>query len=260
MLLRTVVFFVLGLGLLLPSHAQSPSKSGCESLPASTNCKLLDDFESDTTGAPPHRWRTNEGRNSLIRLTNPDAMDPKQNVYVREENGNQFARVHTEGKAFRAIMSHKRALDWDLEKRPVLQWRWRAQALPEGGNEKYDRSNDTGGALYVTVEKNWLGMPKSIKYTYSSTLPVGTTVDYGPLKVLVVASRAEQGTGEWITHERDVLADYDRLFGDNPDGQPLAIMMWSDSDTMNSVGTIDFDDLALLSQPPRSDSSPASSQ
>jgi hypothetical protein len=174
-------------------------------------------------------------------------MNERKNVYVRRQNGNQFARIHTDSRALRVLLSHKNGLDWSLDKRPILQWKWRAIALPKGANEK--KKNDTGGAIYVTFDTDWLGRPKSIKYTYSSSLPVGTTVDYGVLKVLVVASKKEQGLNQWLRHERNVVKDYKELFGDTPDKTPLGITIWSDSDTVNGTGTIDFDDILVLSKP-----------
>lgn len=255
MVRRVILLFILHLGVFLSGYAQSPDASGCESLPDTSNCKLVDDFESGTPGNPPTRWKGTQNKEH-VPLTRK--MKSTKTVYVREEDGNRFARVHTEGTSFRIVRSRKKGLNWNVRKRPYLQWSWRAKALPEGGNEKYDRKNDTGGALYVTFGTDWLGRPKSIKYTYSSTLPVGTTVDYGPLQVLVVASKAEQGLDEWITHDRNVVEDYKRLFGESPDSTPLSITMWSDSDTLDDVGTIDFDNILLLSQPVRSQSSTAS--
>lgn len=256
---RTVLLLFLSLGALLSGHAQSPEGSGCDAFPTTANCKLLNDFESETPGTPPSGWYTSRNR-ELIRLTRDDAMSTRQNVYVRKEDGNQFGRIHTEDRAFRVVLSHKHGLDWHLGKRPYLRWTWRAKALPEGANEKDGDRNDTGGAVYVTFDTDWLGRPKSIKYTYSTALPVGTTVDYGTLKVLVVASKEEQGLDRWITHERNVVEDYRRLFGDEPDKTPLAFMMWSDSNTMNSTATIDFDNIVLLSQPSPASSTPASSK
>lgn len=244
MLIRVFLLVSLSISALSGSlYAQS--EDGCEDLPAEANCDLLSDFEADTPREPPQHWKGTEDK-ELVPLS--QKLTSHRNVYVRAEDGNQFARVHTKRKAFRVVRSKKQDLEWNLQKRPYLRWSWRAKALPEGANEKKDATNDTGGAVYVTFKKNWLGFPKSIKYTYSSTLPVGTTVDYGVLKVLVVASKAEQGLDQWITHERNVVEDYKRLHGGTPPGTPLAVTMWSDSDTVGEVGTIDFDDFLFLSQ------------
>jgi hypothetical protein len=241
---RFVVLLIASFALALPSLGQSP----CETVPASVECTLLDDFESYPPGDPPFKWRTTTN-DELIPLTAKNAMSEAHNFYVRKEGGNQFVQGFTRDKSIRLVLSRKTTLRWNVSNKPYLRWRWRAHALPKGANEKNDDKNDTGGAVYVTFERNWLGLPKSIKYTYSSALEPGTTVDYGNLKVLVVASKPTTGTGTWVSHERNVVEDYKRLFGDKPDKTPLAVMLWSDSNTVNSTGRVDFDDIMLLSGP-----------
>jgi hypothetical protein len=226
------------------AHAQSDP---CAGTPSGERCRVLDDFASYAPGARPTQWYANRGWDRIIPLTADGVMDDRQYVRVRAAEGNQFARAHTEGEAIRILRAAPRGFAWDTEALPYLQWRWRAQQLPEGANERNSATNDTGAAIYVTFGRDWLGRPKSIKYTYSSSLPVGTTVSYGPLKVLVVASAAEQGTGSWVRHTRNVVADYKRLFGSAPDKAPQAISLWSDSDTMNGTATVDFDDIVLRS-------------
>jgi hypothetical protein len=179
-------------------------------------------------------------------------MNDRKHFYVRSENGNQFVRGYTRDKAIRVILSSKDNLRWNVQDKPYLRWRWRAQELPEGASEK--DQNDTGGAVYVTFERNWLGLPRSIKYTYSSSLEPGTVVEFGKLgvtvlKVIVVASKPTDGTGDWISHERNVLKDYKRLYGGEPKENPLAVMMWSDSDTTSDTATVDYDDIMVLSGP-----------
>jgi hypothetical protein len=76
-------------------------------------------------------------------------------------------------------------------------------------------------------------------------LPVEATVDYGVLKVLVVSSGIE-GIGSWVVVERDVVADYRRLFGKEPPARPLSLTLWSDSDNTKDYAIVDFDDFELL--------------
>src|SRR5690625_7612951 len=90
-------------------------------------------------------------------------------------------------------------------------------------------NNDTGAAVYVTFDTDWLGRPRSIKYTYSSTLPVGTVVRFGPLRVIVTDTGAD-GIGDWRQVDRDVVRDYQQVFGGDPPDRPLSITLWRDSD------------------------------
>ena len=147
-------------------------------------------------------------------------------------------------EAIRYSQRNGKEFDWSINELPRLKWRWRAHHLPEGASEKGE--NDTGAALYVTFGSDWLGRPKSIKYTYSSSLPVGTVVSFGPLKVIVVDSKREPGLGEWKTIQRNVVDDYHQVFGGDPPDRPLSITFWSDSDTTGDYAKVDFDDIQLL--------------
>lgn len=207
---------------------------------------LIDDFESDEDGGLPNRWRMlRDGK--LVPLR-PSFMRPDEEFHVVEEDGNRMLRVFTHGEAVHIMMENgARGFDWDIRKHPGLSWDWRALQLPENAREDDERLNDSGAALYVIFKMEGLLIrrPKTIKYVYSSTLPVGTQVSYGKLKVLVVAS-ALDGIGNWVHIERDVQADYRRLFDDDPPTRPLSIRLWSDSDNTDTPAKADFDNLKFL--------------
>jgi hypothetical protein len=74
-------------------------------------------------------------------------------------------------------------------------------------------------------------------------------VDYGSLKVLVVASAADGSpTGEWMDFERNVVRDYKNLFGEAPDDDtPIGIQLFSDADGSESrTAVADFDDVRVM--------------
>lgn len=224
-----VLFGVLGSPLgLQPASAQSS----------------VDNFESYSEGGAPSQWKYVSKDKNIVPLR--EKMRANQHFRVAAEGGNQFLRAYTQNEAFRITQRNGKEFDWNLSEQPYLQWQWRANQLPEGASEKGE--NDTGGAVYVTYGEDWLGRPKSIKYTYSSTLPVGTTVDFGPLTAIVVASGAE-GTGQWQTETRNVAQDIRNVAGDDVPQKPIAISLWSDTDTTGGTAEVDFDDIRLLAQP-----------
>lgn len=210
--------------------------------PDSTELIVIDDFEDDESGAFPKDW-VYVTSDKEIRSYD-EVSDDGEKVVVRENDGNQFIRLITKGEALRYTKRNGVDFEWNLKDHPRLKWRWRAHKLPEGASEK--DQNDVGGAIYVTFGSDWLGRPKSIKYTYSSSLPVGTTVSYGPLKVIVVDSAREPRMGEWKTHQRRVRDDYRQVFGERPPDRPVSITLWSDSDTVNGESKVDVDDIELL--------------
>jgi hypothetical protein len=202
---------------------------------------VVDDFDGKPSGEPPEGWVFVKSNKRV--LSYEEAREPGEKMIVKKEDGNRFVRLHTENEALRFSKRNDVDFDWSLKTHPRLSWRWRALELPEGASERGE--NDTGGAVYVTFGTDWLGRPKSIKYTYSSSLPVGTVVDFGNLYVIVVDSAREPRTGEWQRVERNVVQDYRQVFGGSPPDRPVSITLWSDSDTTGDVATVDIDDIAL---------------
>lgn len=213
-----------------------------------TGGRLVEDFRGYKPGEIPHKWKLL--RNRRIIPLRPEHFDDERSFFVKEENGRRFVRGYSQGRAIHIILpandGEGGGFGWNLEKHPILAWDWRALELPEGARE--DRLNDTGAAVYVTFGTDWLGRPKSIKYTYSTLLPKGTVVRFGPLRVLVVDTGLE-GIGDWRTVRRDVVADYRAIFGGDPPNEPLSITLWSDSDDTNSTGKADFDKIRILPRP-----------
>jgi hypothetical protein len=204
---------------------------------------VVEDFRQDAVGAVPTRWKVLEGRQ--LRPAVERAWTASRSFRIVREQGRQFVRAETRNAAARIIMPNDGdVFTWNLNTHPRLSWDWRAHSLPEGARE--DRVNDTGGAVYVTFDIDWLGRPRSIKYTYSSTLPVGTVVGFGRLQVIVVSSGAH-AIGRWIAVERDIQADFRQVFRGDPPVSPLSIALWSDSDNTGGFAQVDFDNIAVQS-------------
>ena len=216
------------------ARGQSGTGSGAARLPD----LVFDDFEAHAPGGIPQGWDWIERREA--HPFTPDRNTDQRSFLVEEEHGNRFIRVTTTDAWHRIIRVNDHPRMWSLPLRPCLSWAWRAVRLPEGARE--DRVNDTGAAIYVYFGRDWLGRPRSLKYSYSSSLPVGTEMEFGPLRLIVVSSGLD-GTGDWLTVQRNVLDDYRRLFDREPPSQPAFIALWSDSDSTDDRAIADFDDL-----------------
>jgi hypothetical protein len=227
----------LALVVLLPVGLHSTADAQTREKPIT-----VDDFEDDSVGTFPDEWvYVTESKN--IR-TYEETRDPGEEVVVKEEEKNKFLRLITKGEVLRYSQRNGKEFEWSVKTHPRLKWRWRAQRLPEGASEK--GKNDTGGAVYVTFGTDWLGRPKSIKYTYSSSLPMGTVVSFGVLKVIVVSSATEPRQGAWKVIQRNVINDYRQVFGGDLPNRPVSITVWSDSDTTGDMAKVDIDDIKLL--------------
>lgn len=135
---------------------------------------------------------------------------------------------------------------------PVLSWRWRIHDAPENGNEDSDDRNDVAASIYVVFDMGRVALfkkvPKSIRYTWSSSLEEGTELSkfFGNQKIVVMGKGEDTG-GEWKSFERNIVEDYKRLFGDDPPKKPIAILILSDADDTGVATVADYDDIILQS-------------
>lgn len=208
---------------------------------------MLEDFQSVSEGEVPSNWGYASRDGSLESMV--PHMDQDQRFYVVEEGGDKFLRGETNDRRVRMSMAtngENGNTTWNLSEYPVLSWKWRAQELPPGAREDDEDLNDTGAAVYVTFETNWLGLPRSIKYTYSSTLPVGTVISFRGLRVVVVSTGRDGYKDEWVSVERDVVADYRRYFDRSAPTMPIGISVWTDSTETGTSSKADFGPIKAL--------------
>lgn len=213
----------------------------------SDDTMIIDDFEMDTIGELPGRWYEQRAEKKPINY--PQDLKDTYNYEVMEERGNKFLRFDgVRGKHLNFPLLKIEGLD--LNKTPVLKWDWRAHKLPVGGNENSKTLNDVTASIYVVFDMGRVALvkkvPKSIRYTWSSTLPEGTEISafFGNQKIVVVES-GENETGKWKTFERNIVEDYKRLFGDSPPDVPIALLILSDGDDTGDRVMADYDNIKL---------------
>ena len=135
----------------------------------------------------------------------------------------------------------------DLVEYPYLNWSWRANILPVAGDESVKKHCDVTACVNVVLKASkW--RPRSIKYSWSSTLPVGTRTKSpfaiwpSRCDIVVIESGAEK-QGKWITERVNVLKDYMQFYGK---GKPKslvieAFVIMTDSDNTETPSAADYD-------------------
>lgn len=237
------IFFLLSASLV---QAQTEPKK------LSNGTVVLETFEDETVGELPSMWYDRDGNK---QLPNHDAEEQAGYKYkIRQEHGNKY--LHYAGTRARHInlplINEKKRNIYNINiyDTPILSWKVRAEKLPENANEDYKDRNDSVASIYVVFDMGHVlfkKVPKSIRYTWSSTLKEGTELSkfFGNQKIVVVES-GTQKAGQWVTFKRNIVEDYRRLFGDNPPKNPLAILILSDGDSTGSFVEADYDDIKLM--------------
>ena len=230
-------------GILIGSTAYAADPPARFYTPSRDSVLTLERFEyPGQLGRFPPNW---EGRVGWRQKKTKK----KEDLYytIQAENGDHFLRAETVGRATNA----GRPVKINLRVWKKLRWRWRVHRLPAGGNENDKETNDSAAAVRLVFGSKY--RPKTLKYVWSATLPVGTQTEsphHESTKVIVLKS-GSGNTGKWIWEEVNAYEDYKRVFGSDP-RLVQAVAVLTDSDNTNSLVKADYDDIAFLMEPPHS--------
>lgn len=195
---------------------------------------VLEDFESSLVGDLPVRW-TWRGRD-----------DDKRKPYrvLQEEDGNKYLQATDEGES--VILG--KDIKWDLSKYPYVSFRWRVHEIPEGADERFDETVDSAAGIYFVYRKVLGKIPRSVKYVWSSTLPVGSATrrDGAGKPWMIVAESGTERMGEWHTYVFDLREAYGKTFGGRPPDKPIGIGILSDANSTKSHAYADYDEIRAL--------------
>jgi hypothetical protein len=131
-----------------------------------------------------------------------------------------------------------------------LRWKWKV-AEPLGNRaEKTKAGDDYSARVYVIFPGMFFWQTKAINYVWSNRLPKEESFPnpYTGNAMMVVVESGTEKAGTWISEQRDVLADYRRLFGGEP-RKLGAIAIMTDTDNTGAETTAWYGDISLSTRP-----------
>jgi hypothetical protein len=161
---------------------------------------------------------------------------------IVKEGGSTVIKAHSRAAA--SGLFRKVQLD-PLQYR-YLHWKWKIVEPLGNGAEKTKRGDDYSARVYVVFPGLFFWQTKAINYVWSSQLPKGESFPNpytGNAMMVVVESGAEKA-GTWVMEERDILADYRRLFGGEP-RQIGAIAVMTDTDDTGGEATAWYGEISI---------------
>ncbi len=235
---------LLAASILLLGPALAPAQEGI--LPAFSTMTSLDDG-----------WEP---------LTFPKIKEHSRYELIRED-GSQVVRATTDAGASGLISR----LDLAPGESLILRWRWKVSNVFDRGNAREKSGDDYPARIYVAFrfqpdKAGFFERAKrktvavlfgeelpgnALNYIWANMLPAGIpsypTPSPTSTMMIAVNSGAAQA-GQWVTVERDIVADYRRAFGEEP--PPIVgIAIMSDSDNTGESATAWYGDLSLHAAP-----------
>lgn len=242
-----VLGFVLGAVLLM--GAALPTARG----EASTQLAKLARF-SNSDGTLASSWRP---------LTFPKIPRHTQYTLVRDPQDASWV-IEATSDASASGLIH--VTDIDLTRRPILRWRWKIDSVLEKGNALRKDGDDYAARIYLTFEPGTKDFSlwerasleiarriygpfpsRAINYVWASRIEKDATVDsayVGGFVKLIAVESGPTHAGRWREEERDVYADYRRLYGADPPRVVGVAIMTDTDDTQERArawyGDIEF--------------------
>lgn len=138
-----------------------------------------------------------------------------------------------------------RKVNVDLKKTPMLHWSWKVDNVLAGGDERTRAGDDYPARVYVVFSGGaafW--RTRAINYVWSNKQPIDSNwrnAFTGNARMIAVQSGSER-VGQWVEEHHDVLADYRRLFGSEPNNvEAIAIM--TDTDNTGATASAWYGDI-----------------
>ena len=177
----------------------------------------------------------------------------KEKVFAGETEYRLFRnnnRTTLRAQSHAAASGRYKKVKVDLKDTPVLHWSWKVDNLLEGVDEQSKSGDDYPARVYVVFSGGlFFWRTRAINYVWSSNQPVDTTwpnAFTGNAKMVAVESGPDQ-LGRWVIEQRDVAADYKRLFGEDP-GTVDAVAIMTDTDNSGQRASAWYGDIWFASE------------
>ncbi len=182
---------------------------------------VLEDFSSTPVGQLPKGWDWRD----------KDEDKPKP-YRVEGAEGRRYLAARDTGSS--VILGKK--VQWNPLEYPILTWCWRVNALPPGGDERFDSTNDSAAGLYMIYTTTWLAVPRQIKYVWSSTLEEGSSGRRNKVArpFFVVMESGDENLGRWTFEQVDLVADHRRFYETNPPERTMGLAILTDANSTRS--------------------------
>jgi hypothetical protein len=165
---------------------------------------------------------------------------------LAQEGDSTVVRAHSSAAASGLV----RKLRLDSLHHRWLQWRWKIAEPLKNRAEKTKAGDDYSARVYVIFPEFFFWQMKAITYVWAAHLPREESFPnpYTSNAMTVVVESGQDKAGTWVSEQRDILADYHRLFGGEP-RKIGAIAIMTDTDNTGGVATAWYGDITLSSTP-----------
>lgn len=161
---------------------------------------------------------------------------------IVQEDGHTILKAHARG----AASGLTRKIKFSPATYRYLKWSWKIAGTVAGGNESTRHGDDYAARVYVIFPGRFFWQMRALNYIWANKLPKGqfTANAYTANAKMLAVESGTAKVGQWVSEERDILADYRTVFGEEPtEAGGIAIM--TDTDNTGTEATARYGDITL---------------
>jgi hypothetical protein len=174
-------------------------------------------------------------------------------AYFKKPTDYQFCRGGTNFYVRAVADNSCSALSTALELAPPrklkLRWRWRVDSVNTNGSERDLRKFDHAARLFVAFEAP-MGLTYTLNYFWGNVEPPGTVLQHPKSSrgQIFVLESGNSKAGQWVSEERDVTADWEKVFPDRPMPKIIGLGVMTDSDSLGEKLTGCYAEIVLTGE------------
>ena len=130
-----------------------------------------------------------------------------------------------------------------------LRWRWRIDGTATNGSERDLKRFDHAARVFVAFD-TFIGPPRTLNYMWGNVEKSGTVLEHpkSSRAQIFILESGDAKAGQWIAEERDVAADWKKVFPDKPMPKIVGVGLMTDSDSLGQTLTGDYADIELIGE------------
>ncbi|MGP4845480.1 DUF3047 domain-containing protein [Marinobacter sp. 1Y8] len=193
------------------------------------------------------------------------SIDKLSHYMLVDEDGVQMVQAETDGGAS-GLIARVSIVPGD---RLILRWRWKVSGVYKAGNARKKSGDDYPARIYVAFQfdpdsAGFFERAKrktaellygdalpgnALNYIWANKLPVDEIVTnpFTEQTMMIAVTSGDEEAGQWVTVERDIVADYKAAFGEAPP-EIMGIGIMSDSDNTGESATAWYGDIVVERQ------------
>ncbi len=130
-----------------------------------------------------------------------------------------------------------------------LRWRWRIDGVVTNGSERALAKFDHAARVFVVFD-TFIGPPRTLNYLWGNVEPPGTILQHpkSSRAHLIILESGNVKAGHWIAEERDVSADWKKVFPGQPMPKVTGLGVMTDGDSLGVKLTGAYADIELIGE------------